>query len=48
MAYNKDLKRFVLAIPKTELLTENELKTFDDEYYQKVVLVRVLNAMRDL
>ena len=48
MAYNMKLKRFVLAIPKTELMTDEDVKTFDDEYNKKLVLIHALNAMGDL
>jgi len=48
MAYNIKLKRFVLAIPKSELMTEKDLIAFQREFDEKFTLVYTLNKMGEI
>lgn len=45
MTYNMKSKRFVLAIPKSELMTERDLRKFQREFDEKFILVYTLNRM---
>lgn len=48
ISYNVKSQRFVLSIPKSELMTDKDLKTFQKEFDDKFTLVYILNAMEKI